>query len=69
MADEPKKRVRDMKKQAAWSRAYEAKKDSISFMLPKGQKAKIKAAAQAAGMSPTKLIASVLKEKGIIDEI
>lgn len=57
-------RKRDMKKQTEWSRAYNAKAyDRLYPFVPKGRKAEIQAAADAAGESLNDFIVTAIDER------
>ena len=57
-------RKRDMKKQAEWSRTYNAKAyDRLYPFVPKGRKAEIQAAADAAGESLNDFICKAIDER------
>lgn len=55
---------RDMKKQAEWSRAYNAKSyDRLYPFVPKGRKAEIQAAAEAEGETLNEFIVKAINER------
>ena len=57
-------RKRDMKKQAEWSKAYNAKAyDRLYPFVPKGRKAEIQAAADAVGESLNDFITKAIDER------
>lgn len=58
------RKERDMKKQAEWSRAYNAKSyDRLYPFVPKGKKAEIQAAAAARGETLNEFIIKAIDER------